>query len=332
MHTGRAFVTLLLVATLLTLLTTCNMNLAVPSYSLEFRGTTAYPAPVTATVQFKYSAEDNVQRCRYVLTNSAGIELDSGTCSVPADRWQTHECDLPAEDRYTFRVVVQVQKASGEFVDLSFLDKSVNLYVDESPPDEPQFTLATGVYTTNQYTELLHDELTTPEGSPVVLYYKLNGSPLDPDKIRNTGAPILVPVSATTQQLNAVAVDEAGNEGPIASIDYNFMGVTAVVNLSAGGDPPGSGRVGAIPPVEIHGFGFNATVAVQLADVDGTVAEIFSGPNFSSDTLVTISPKLLAATGTGGSDPGIDPGEGQIRVKLTSPATDWVSIPFTVLP
>lgn len=326
MRTARAVYTLLFSAALALVVVACRMDLSVPQYSLEFRGITAYPTEDSeAFVEYRYSAEEDVHRCRYLLTDSRGRELDSGSLLVQAGVWQPYRKVLAEEDRYRLQVVVQVQKPSGEFVDLACLDRSLDLFVDTSSPDEPRFTLPAGVYTTDQHAELFYEEASGSPGSPVELYYRLNGSPLPRDGgERYQGLPVLVSVAPTAQELNAVVIDAAGNLGPIETMRYQFMGITAVVNtMPTGRDPPDTAELGGLWPFEVSGFGLVAEATeVAVFDRGGNFIPIFGLPAVSPERI-SFALDLRGAA--------IVPGVGRIDVRLTEPETDWVSIPFTVL-
>jgi hypothetical protein len=208
------------------------------------------------------------------------------------------------------------------------------VFVDDSPPAEPTFAPVGGLYVGDQHVTLGHSEWTAPVGSPVDVYYTLDGVDPTATSYRYSGVPVIVSSSATPVTLKARGIDMAGNLGPVASSSYSFMAITSVENLLAPPDALNSGRLGTLAGIEIHGYGFNESAIPHtfLRDADGTTAVIQSGPTFRSSTWISMAVYLTEGSGTGGSDPGMDVGMGRVEVCLESPPTAVASFPFEILP
>lgn len=275
MRTGRAILTLLLAATFALLLTTCTFELSVPQYSLEFRGKTAYASPTTASVEFRYTAEESVHRCRLLVTDSFGATVSEQTGEFTAGVWHTVGCNLPAEGRYSLRVVVQVRASDGGYVDLPFLDKSVYLYVDLTDPVAPTIDPTPLISSGPVSVTLEHPELSNPTGSPVALYYTLDGGPPGPSSLKYAGSPIVLPPSETPTTLKVVAIDAAEHASAVQSHCFPFMNILTAMPkyppLTVNGGPQ---------YVYLDGYGLGAIDDVRLYDSDtpegilgGSVAE-----------------------------------------------------------
>lgn len=320
---------LFLISCLPVLLSVCNLNVNVPDYSLEFNGTKIYPTGTIVSVSYKFTAEETYQRCRFKLSELTGAILDSGqTEPLRAGEWHTYQKDLSGspDGVYEFQLVVQAEKSPDEYVDLSFLDKEFEFYIDEFPPDPPDILLPSGIFSETQYVTMKHDEWSTPLGSPVEIYYKIDGDPLSADAIlyKKTTA-IEIPADEPTHVLNAVAKDQAGGVSGVTSVDYDFLEISAVENVDAVEDPKNWGDLDTVVNISIKGYGFDNPFEAHLYDKNETEASIFSGPTLKSDTEITMSVELYSLN-------GIVAGTGYVEVTVSPSNTATDTYLFDIIP
>jgi len=311
---------------LLLILSSCTLDLEIPEYSLEFDGQILYdPTAANVVIHYTFTAEDPSHPCTYSLlrvddSGGGSIVVPETTEILVAGQEQTFERDLCGYENgvYRFRVVVQVERNPGEYVDLSFLDKSFEFYLDDEAPQAPDITLKTDTYVGDQVTLFDHQEWTTPAGSPVEVFFTITPVgevPADPavsaDRRLFEGESVSIPSSETPVTIRAVAIDMAGHYDSLSYAEetvISFMEAQSVIPGSAdrfGGTPQGHHFL------EISGYGFNSSTTVMLYDVDGTEVGLF---------VTDLSPKKIVAainltSGTGGSDPGVDPGLGTLVIR-----------------
>ncbi len=320
---------LFLISCLPVLLSVCKLNVDIPDYSLEFKGTKIYPTGTIISVSYRFNAEETYHRCRFMLSELTGAILDSGqTEPLKAGEWHTYQKDLTEspDGVYEFQLIVQAEKSSREYVDLSFLDKAFEFYIDEFPPDPPIPLLPnTQRYAGKQLVSIDHDEWTDPKGSPVKVYYTIDLSgTLDP--IINgepyNGDPIEIDDNAETKYLNLVAMDSLHNS-EIFSQPYHFMKITEV-------DPPSAVKGQVV--IAITGFGFDnvsntKNTDVNLFDADGTMAEVRFDANVTPTQIEFFVD--MDSTKYGTIDPNPDK-SGTIEVKSNDPGPISVTYPFYI--
>ena len=161
------------------LLTTCSLELKLNQPLLEVEAEAAYSSAENITVRYKFSADEQALRCRY-LVKKGGEELLSGvTGSLTPGEWheQTVVLPDPVEDgHYELRIVIQAQR-SGGFVDLAFLDETRDFYFDAQPPVGPPTPGGATTFTAGyMHVFLTHPELTAPQASPVNIHYTLDNT------------------------------------------------------------------------------------------------------------------------------------------------------------
>ena len=199
---------------LLLLLGTCNLSLQVKEPYLQLEVQAAYQSTDDITIHFKFTADEPALRARYTLSTPDAL-IESGT-TEPLSPGVEYErsIDLPDqfdEGKYLFRLVVQAERG-GEFVDLTFLDKTAEFYVDHTAPASAPIHEQTEVLPDGFHVYLSHPEWAAPTGSPVALYYTLDGSSPTPSAKRyNPASGIVVPLTEFDDPLSAKAYDLAGN-------------------------------------------------------------------------------------------------------------------------
>ncbi len=310
---------------LLLILSSCTLDLEIPEYSLEFDGQILYdPTAANVVIHYTFTAEDPSHPCTYSLlrvddSGEVSIVVPETTEILVAGQEQTFERDLCGYENgvYRFRVVVQVERNPGEYVDLSFLDKSFEFYLDDKAPQAPDITLKTDTYVGDQVTLFDHPEWTSPEGSPVEVYFTLDGNdPADPScRQVFSGQGACIPSSESPVIIRAVAIDMAGHYDSLSYTEetISFMAAQSVSPGSAdrfGGDQPG------YHILTITGYGFNSSTTVELFDVDGTEVTVLMGPDILFNQIIVV---IVLTSGTGGSDPGVDPGLGTLVVRNEDP-------------
>jgi hypothetical protein len=320
MRGGRTFRntprwTLLLVL----LLAACNLDLKLSQPFLEIEARTGYNSPDEVMLRFKFSADEPVLRCRYAISKS-GQEIAAGqTGPLAAGVWHDQTLDISAygDGQYSFRLIVQAER-SGELVDLAFLDKSVDFFLDTVPPADPQIDLTNGQrFTQQQSIQPSHPEWitpTVPQGSAVTIYYTTDGT--DPrtsaSRLPCTGSAIPLPFDRSIVSFKAVAEDGAGNQSGVKEISYYFTCITTI-------DPPGANNP-ATEQIKIYGFGFVGVTPsdIQMTDANSNQRALFF--NTISESYIYIAADLKSAP--------IGAATISIRVSDRGPVT--VTVPFQV--
>jgi len=330
---GRIFFKLLALPSLLVALNTCTLDIDIPEYSLEFEGQLVYD-PVTADVQITYTfvAEEAFHPCRISLREADGTVVEAEYTEIlPAGVPHTFQRNLSGSDDgvYEFRVVVQAEQ-NGEIVDMPFLDKTFEFYLDGNVPAAPIVTLPEDTYVGDQVTLFEHEEWNVPAGSPVEVYYTLNGDDPDPRNSigqRYDGSAVLVPASSTPVVVKAVACDMVVDhvQQPPVQSTISFMDAQEVTPVSASITEEFVPGFPGVHTIVISGYGFNASTTVVLYDVDGTeVSSSIVPPIHADQIMVTVN----LNHGTGGTEPGVDTvdtGSGTLVIKnsgLSSSPTD----------
>jgi hypothetical protein len=238
---------------------------------------------------------------------------------------QKFEANLTGYDDgvYHFRVVVQVERNPDDYVDLTFLDKTFEFYLDADSPVAPTISLPTGMYVGDQVVLFDHAEWTTPVGSPVEIYYTLDGSEPDPPLIgqKFDGSPVPVDSSVTPVTVKAVACDLVEDHiGPQTQSIISFMDAQTVTPTSASRFS-GSPIVG-VHTILIEGYGFSETNnEVQFSDVDGTPIPVVNVTE--DDVAVGVSIDLRGAD--------VDPGVGRLTIiNHDSPSSPTDYLDFTI--
>jgi hypothetical protein len=320
---------LFLISCLPVLLSVCKLNVDIPDYSLEFKGTKIYPTGTIISVSYRFNAEETYHRCRFKLSELTGAILDSGqTEPLKAGEWHTYQKDLTEspDGVYEFQLIVQAEKSSRDYIDLSFLDKAFEFYIDEFPPDPPDISLPSGIFSETQYVTMNHDEWSIPLGSPVEIYYKIDGDPLAADAILyNKKTAIEITSNEPTHVLSAVAKDQAGGVSLVNSVDYDFLEISAVENAVAMEDPKNWGDLDTVVNISIKGYGFANPFEAHVYDKNKTEAPIFSGPTLKSDTEIALSVELY-------SSKGIVAGTGYVEVTVSPSNTATDTYPFDIIP
>jgi hypothetical protein len=329
----KKFLGIFLLPCLLIVLGTCTLDVEIPNFRLEIIGDTIYPSAATVTFQYRFIAEEPLHPCRYSLMDDQGTVFDSGqTPLLSSGEWHTYSKDLTGllDGIYNFRLVVQVEKSPGVYVDLSFLDKEVEFYIDGTAPLEPSADLSSGTYVGDQLVALDHPEWSMPSGSPVKLYYTLDGSTPTVASPEYTGGTITVTAQESPPvELRAVAIDLATNPSPVTMNQYSFMEIISAVNTATSQPEVSINVPGGFFNVIIAGYGFDDTTPadVKFMDVDGT--EIWSTVVSDAPTEFILNANI--ANAVGGGNGVVDPGMGTIQITNSSPniATDTIQFEIT---
>jgi hypothetical protein len=313
---GKNFLGLILLPCLLIALNTCTLEVEIPEYSLTFQGELIYdPYLADVVITYSFIAEEAYHRCKYSLAKSDGTIVEpEQTVVLAAGEPHQYQKDLSGyEDGvYRFHVVVQAERTPGVYVDLEFLDKEFEFYLDKNPPTSPSITLSEGTYVGDQESSFDHLEWSNPEGSPVDVYYSTDGSDPAAGGVKFDGSPVPIPSSQTPVAIKAVAIDMAGHVGAPEESTISFLKAEAVDPDRA--DITEGSPVGAHILV-ITGYGFNSSTSVELFDPDGT--KVFSSilPPIENDQIMLT---INLNSGTGGTPPGdnvVNAGWGELVIR-----------------
>jgi len=310
----QKFVGLLCFLSLLLFFNTCTFEMEIPEYSLVLSGTVIYNSTNSVDVTYKFTAEEPSHRCRYSL-NKAGIAdpLDADTVVKEAGIVHTYTYTHPGpmdDGIYNFNLVVQADK-SGEIVDLGFLDKTFEFYVDGSDPADPipSPNPVGARYVGPLSVIVTHDEWTNPEGSPVQVYYEVDGSPPGLNPILYTGTPIELAASPTGHELWLLAEDEAGNSNGYGVIrNYSFMCIESALETEEQVPWVFIDDTDGLFIVQITGYGFDvetpATVKFNDVDGDELVSSVF--PDYTDTQFrLIVDLRALVSGGNGVVNPGM---------------------------
>jgi hypothetical protein len=318
----KKYLGLLIALSLFLFLTACTLDLEIPEYSLEFDGEILYdPTAANVVIYYTFVAEEPTHPCTYSLhrvdgSSGSTVVVPETTEVLVAGQQQKFERDLSGSEDgvYRFRVVVQVEQSPGDYIDMSFLDKTFEFYLDSNAPDAPVITLASDTYVGDQVTLFDHSEWISPAGSPVEVFYTLDGNdPADPyHRQKFSGGAIPVPSSDTPVIIRAVAIDMADHYDSFSYSQQtiSFMDAESV-NPSSSADRFGGSPVG-YHLREISGYGFNSSTTVELFDFDGTKVISSIIPDILFNQIVV---GINLTSGTGGSHPGVDPGMGTLVIR-----------------
>ena len=146
------------------------------------------------------------------------------------------------------------------------------LYEDSQTPEKPAASLSDQLrFKTAQSVTLTHPELSEPRGSPVTLFYTLDGTDpgSSPSRVAYSGSFVL-PFDRGTVPFRCVAEDAVGNKSEVLSRSYKFTAITST-RPSPLQSPP------AFLPIEILGFGFVGVDAddITMRDASGKTIMLF---------------------------------------------------------
>ncbi len=321
--TGLVRIALVLGA--LVFLSYCSLVPDMPDFSLELEANEAYGLPQDINIKSRFTLEEEKYRCRYELSSLDGELLSSGVLSLPAGEWNEHHFDLSSrgEGKYQFELVVQTLRKE-DYVDLSFMDKSVDFWVDTTAPPNPDIVVRgstnPATYQWNAPIPVSLSYPTPPGGSAVSFAYTLNG-----DNPVSSGTPyagqITVPMDQTGRTLKAAGVDAAGNWSGVTQTSFSFLSVQSL-------DPPSATGMSQI--VMMYGFGFTDSGATAtVADDDGTQANVFVVDVLDS-TTVRIGVDLVVGSPGSGGDGILQAGPAWITLTNHTPNEVSVTVPFTI--
>jgi hypothetical protein len=221
---------------LLTLLA-CKLDPGFDPFSLQFDVDPAYTV-FSPLIRVKYVAEDPSHLCHHTLVKLADPDiliLDQEE-ELPSATWHEHSFDLASsgQGEYSFRFAVLVEE-DGAYEPINSLDQTVEFWVDTAAPaGSVSFSPPGGSYDQAVAVSLDHPELAATSGSPVAIYYTLDGgTPTSSSALYSVGTPVTLSTSAT---LTAAAIDQAGQSSGEASADY-IIDITAPVTPQIA-DPP----------------------------------------------------------------------------------------------
>lgn len=307
----------LLMAFLALLPAGCNLELKVAEPYLEVQIAALYNPPNPVPFQYRFFADEPVLRCRYALSTNGEAILAGETEPEAAGVWHDWSLQVPelAEGPYQLDLVVQTER-SREFVDLPFLTKSVNFYVDHGQPVPPEVDLPnTQRFTTQQSVQFTHPEWPVPQISPVKVYCTTDGT--DPGtsatRILYAGSPVPLPFNSGIVTLKAIAEDEARNKSEIKQVSYYFLHIDSI--------NPSEGPVNTAGPFVISGFGFTGvtTSHISMTDAAGRGRTLyFSGDSIAEDKITFMADLVSAPEAPVG--PAI--------ISITNTVT--VTVPFQV--
>jgi hypothetical protein len=304
------------------LLSTCQFDLSLVDPSIDVDAHSAYQAGSNITIEYKFTADEYALRCRYTVDSVGSVVKQGLTGEFPPGTWQQLSIALDpeqAEGEYTVNLMAQALRGR-DFVDLAFLTKTFEFFLDSEDPAEPGFSPAGGLFNDTVDVTLLHGEWSAPIGSPVTVYYTTDHT--DPTSSSNqyiVGSPIAVQLSATPIEVRAIAIDDSGRQSSVESKTYYFLNIESIET-----------------PVEttdfeqfLHpqGYGFANINAVEFMDADGTSVSaviLDTGPS-----VITVAVKLDTII-VPGSIPGFQGNgtvtDGTLRLIDVSGMTDEITI------
>jgi len=327
---------------LLALLASCDFSFTIEEPAIELGLTAAYSTGDVFEISYKFITDESTLRCRYTVNAGSEVVLSQDTGLLTPGVLYTETIDIPdgyGEGNYLLNLVGQVERG-GSFVDMASLSQTVEIGIDLTRPLEPDVSIpldGNGRYGETDLISLDHPEWPDPVGGPVRLIYSFDAEPsveVPPQAGEiQIGIPSTVVVDANPHTFQVTAIDEAGNElfAPV-SRSFKFLRITMIENVNIATEPKDYGYIGTYPVLRITGYTFGASDTVELVDVDGTRAALFSGPTIDIGQIqVTYN---LAVDGIPGPEQGanatIDPGTGYFRV--TTDTASSTTIPFAFLP
>lgn len=262
------------------------------------------------------NAAGNTVKIFYTLDGSA-----PGSNSLPYNR--TNGIVVPMSGWYKTIRAISYDLAGNASSEMAPTEQ---VWIDGSAPSAPSIDAGSGRYVGDLSVTLDHDEWSTPQGSPVHLYYTFGPSPPDPTSASDEylGSPIVFPTSDTTVLLKVIAIDEDSNSSAVSGPNtYSFMGIASAEDFLNPGDD--FGPIDSLVSISVHGYGFDGVIPadVVFTDVDGTVIIPFSGPTVVSPTLITL-------TANTARDNGVDSGVGTITITNHNPNTVFDTVNFTL--
>jgi hypothetical protein len=306
----------------------CNLGIEIPDYFIAVRTKDlklAYNNGSNIVVEYKFVAENEHHRCEYILTDGGAHELQRDfTDFVDAGQWH----DLPAfsvgiEGKYSVRVIVQSQNSDGNPIDMSFLDKAIVFYFDNSPPSVPPEIDPQPVLSSEPVdVVLIHVDQSNPDASPVTFFYTLDGTlPNDGSALYSGSLRIEIPDTENTVPLQAIAVDSVDLSSDVAGYDYHFLDIKWISNLN-GIDKDldqdiyiDSSQTAVVK--ELHGVGFywlNNPPLAAVFDHNGT--PVSTTPSVISDELIRLLINLDSVP-AGPWDPVFEVGQGTVEITDT---------------
>lgn len=213
MSGGRALLQAPLVI-LFALLTTCSLDFKLSEPALYIEAKAAYASAENIIVRYKFTVDEPILRCRIILSKAGAEILRTETGNLSPNIWYERRFDVPSGNGlYSLQLDAQALRGT-DFVDLPFLSKTIDFYIDTTPPLLPPYHDHTDVLPDGFHIYLNHQEWSEPGDSPVMVYYTINGSG-DPDQsspVCNRDTGIIVPLGDFNKILKAQAFDLAGNK------------------------------------------------------------------------------------------------------------------------
>jgi hypothetical protein len=173
-------------------------------------------------------------------------------------------------------------------VNLAFLTKTFEFYLDFDDPVEPVFTPAGGLFNSSVQVALSHAEWAAPTGSPVKVYYTTDHTdPTSSSTQYAAGSPIAVAPSQTPTEIRAIAIDDSGRTSLIKSEVYGFIRIDHMHSTSDSGPLNVFDTSIASPQwIYVHGYGLSTVASAEFKDADGTSADTVAVMTKTSEQVI----------------------------------------------
>lgn len=250
----------------------CSMGTTTPELSLGAQGVYGSSA---VTIGFVVGSADTGITYRAELGRRVGNDYGTvwaAELPQPVETAGTIDLGTLVDGSYRLEVGAEQRRGLGSY-ELSFLSRVAYFVVDTAAPADPEASSDSGSFDAPFLLFLSHPELLEPAGSAVVIHVTLDGSiPTASSTPYEVGLPLEI---ASSTQVKAVAVDEAGNSSAVVSWTYTFP-------------PPAAPVVTAITPaildlgeandatLRIEGTGFTVGTTVSIP-APGVVKSVYLG-------------------------------------------------------
>ena len=255
-------------------LATCQFEFSLIEPSIEINAQMAYQSGNKLVLDYKFLADEPALRCKYTVNYANVLLKQKETDSFLPGTWQHLEIqiDNPMQGEYEVQLIAQAQRGQ-DFVDLTFLTKTYDFYLDFENPIEPEFSPSSGLFTDPVQVALSHGEWVGSSGSPVNIYYTTDHSnPTASSSVYIAGSPIIIDVTETPTEIRAIAIDDSGRQSDIRPEIYRFISIDHT-HFGQPDGPINEFETSFSPQfIYIHGYGLDAVQSAEFFDFDGTSA------------------------------------------------------------
>jgi hypothetical protein len=251
-------------------LTTCRFDLQLTEPSVEVDGKSAYQTGNSIVIDYKFTADEPSLRCKYAVNTAGSVVQQGVTGSFPPGTWQQLRLDLnpnPVEGEYNVQLMAQAPRGEG-FVNLAFLTKTFEFFLDSEDPVEPEFSPVGGLFSETEYIELSHPEWNMPTGSPVRVHYTTDHTdPTSSSSQYVSGSLITVGLSQSPIEIRAIAIDDSGRQSAVRSETYSFISINYIISREPGSQENVLDTT-KTQLIDLRGYGLRTVNEVEFTDWD----------------------------------------------------------------